>query len=71
MGVCVMINKDSKYKDCCYRHHSLYNECKMHAQTIAYTVSISQLLARILRYGCGWLAATVCTTARCEFATLT
>ena len=58
VGGWVIINKDNKYNNCCYHHHSWYNLCKMHAWTLAYIVSIFQLLGRILRYACGWLAAT-------------
>ena len=63
----VMINKNNKCNNCCYRHHLWYNECKVHVQTLAYTVSIFQLLGRIVRVACGWLEAT---TVRCEAATL-
>ena len=37
--------------------HDTYNECKMHVQTLVYTVSIFQLLGRVVRYACGWLVA--------------
>ena len=54
-----MIKKDTKYSHCCYRHHLCYIECKVHVQTLAYTISIFQLLGRVVRYPCEWLAATM------------
>ena len=36
----MIINKDNKYNNCCYRHHSCYNECRTHVRTLVYTVSI-------------------------------
>ena len=35
-----------------------YNECKTHVWTLAYTVSVFQLLGRVVRYVSWWLAAT-------------
>ena len=44
-----MINKDSRYNHCCYLHHLWYIECETNERTLAYTVSIFQLLGRVDR----------------------
>ena len=63
-----MINKDDKYNNCCYHYHLSYIECKTHARTLEYIISIFQLLGRVGGYASGWLAAT---TAQHEVAALT
>ena len=64
----MMIIKDIKYNHCHYRHHSCYTECKTRPQTLVYTVSVFQLLGRVVGCACGWLATI---TAQCEITTLT
>ena len=34
------------------------NICKMHVRTLMHTISVFQLLGRVVRYAYGWLAAT-------------
>ena len=64
-----MVNKDSKYNVAIVILHGIATECRIYVQILVVCMLLFfQLLIRVARYACMWLATT---TALCKVITLT